>query len=65
MEFYDKFLDRFQDLLKVKNPTLSKAKMEQLLRAFKGKCFGGIWHCDIDHALLESSSWYGFTKFLN
>ena len=27
--------------------------------------FWGIWCCLIDHALLESSSWYGFTKFLN
>ena len=27
--------------------------------------FWGIWCCHIDHALLQSSSWYGFTKFLN
>ena len=27
--------------------------------------FWGICCCYIDHALLESSSWYGFTKFLN
>ena len=40
MEFYDKFLDRFQDLSKVKNPAVSKAKVYQLLRAFKRKCFG-------------------------
>ena len=26
--------------------------------------FWGILCCHIDHALLESSSWYGFTKFL-
>ena len=26
MEFYDKFVDRFQDILKVKNPAVSKAK---------------------------------------
>ena len=42
MEFYDIFVDRFQDISKVKNPAVSKAKVEQLLRAFKTKCFGGI-----------------------
>ena len=26
MEFYDKFMDKFQDLSKVKNPAASKAK---------------------------------------
>ena len=26
MEFYDKFVDRFQDLTKAKNPAVSKAK---------------------------------------
>ena len=50
---------------KVKNPAVSKAKVYQLLRAFKRKCFGGIWCCHIDNALLESSSWYGFIIFLN
>ena len=33
--------------------------------SFQKKLFGGIWCCHIDHVLLESSSWYGFTKFLN
>ena len=27
--------------------------------------FRGIWYCHIDHVLLECSSWYGSTKFLN
>ena len=27
MEFYDKFLDRFQDISKVKNPAVSKSKV--------------------------------------
>ena len=27
MEFYDKLVDRFQDLSKVKNPAVSKAKV--------------------------------------
>ena len=27
MEFYDKFVDRFQDLSKVKNPAVSKAEV--------------------------------------
>ena len=36
MEFYDKLVERFQDLSK----GLSKAKVEQLLRAFKRKYFG-------------------------
>ena len=39
MEFYDKFEDRLQDISKVKNPAVSKAKVKQLLRAFKRKCF--------------------------
>ena len=40
MEFYDKFVDRFQDLPKVKNPAFSKPKVYQSVRAFKRKCFG-------------------------
>ena len=32
MEFYDKLVDRFKDLSKVKNPAVGKA--------FKRKCFG-------------------------
>ena len=40
MEFYDKYVDRFQYLSKVKNPAVSKVKVQQLLRAFKRKCFG-------------------------
>ena len=38
MEFYDKFVDRFQDKSKEKNPAASKAKLWHLLRAFKRKC---------------------------
>ena len=33
--------------------------------SFLKKTFSGIWSCHIGHALLESSSWCGFTKFLN
>ena len=40
MEFYDKFADRFQDISKVKNPAVSKEKVQQLLRIFKRICFG-------------------------
>ena len=40
MEFYDKLVDRFQDMLKVKNSSVSKAKVKSLLKAFKRKCFG-------------------------
>ena len=66
IEFYDKLVDRFQDLSKVKNPTFSKAKVWKLLRAIKRKWFfGEIWYCHIDHGLLESSLWYGFKKLLN
>ena len=56
MELYDKFVDRFQDISKVKDPGL--------LRAFKKKCFGGIWCCHIIHTLIENCSWYGFMKIL-
>ena len=55
MQFYDKFVDRFQDISKVKSPAVSKAKVWQLLRAFKIKYFWGIWCCHIDHALLKGS----------
>ena len=40
MEFYDKLVDRFQDMFKVKNSSVSKAKVKSLLKAFKRKCFG-------------------------
>ena len=40
MEFYDKFVNRLRDISKVKNPGVSRAKVQQLLRAFKRKCFG-------------------------
>ena len=56
MEFYDKFVDRFQYISKVKNPAVSKADIWQLLRVFKRKCFGGMRCCHIDHALVEVSS---------
>ena len=42
MDFNDKFEDRFQGISKLKNLAVSKAKAQQLLRAFKRKCFGGI-----------------------
>ena len=42
MEFYDIFVDRFQGLSKVKNSAASKTKVQQLVRAFKRKCFRGI-----------------------
>ena len=43
MEFYNKFVDRFQDISKVRNPPLSKTKVNMhLLRAFKKNRFGGI-----------------------
>ena len=41
MEFYE-FVDRFQEISKVKIPAVGEAKVKQLLRAFKRKCFGGI-----------------------
>ena len=42
MELNDKFVDKFQDILKVNNPAVSKTKVYQLLRAFKRKCFREI-----------------------
>ena len=40
MAFYEKFLDRFQDLPKVKNPAVSKTKLQKTVRSFKRKSFG-------------------------
>ena len=40
MEIYDKFVDRLQDLSIVKSPGVSKAKVLQLVDAFKRKNFG-------------------------
>ena len=40
MGLYNKFVDRFEDISKVKNPAVSEARVKQLLRAFKRKCFG-------------------------
>ena len=37
MDFYDKFVDRFQKLSKIKNPAVSKLKG---FRTFKRKCIG-------------------------
>ena len=48
MDFYDKFVDRFQDLPKVKSP-------DNYLELSKENVLG-ILCCHIDHALLESSS---------
>ena len=39
MKFYDKFVDRFQDI-KVKNPAVSKTKVQQFLEPSKGNVFG-------------------------
>ena len=40
MEFYDKLVEKFHDLLKVQNLAVSKAKVKlYLLRAFYRKCF--------------------------
>ena len=40
MEFYDKLVERFQDLSKMENPAVSKAKVKlKSLRAFQRKCF--------------------------
>ena len=36
MEFYDKFVDRFQVISKVKNPAVSKAKSSNYLEPSKG-----------------------------
>ena len=40
MEFYEKIVDKFLDISKVKNPAVSKAKVLQLLRAFKENILG-------------------------
>ena len=64
MELYDKSVDRFQDLSKVQNPDVSKAKSNNYLELTK-KIFEEIGLCHNDHALSEGFSWYGFTKFLN
>ena len=40
MELYDKFVDRFQEMPKVQNSNVSKAKVKLLLRDFKRKYFG-------------------------
>ena len=40
MEFYDKFVDRFQDISTVKNPAVSNVEVKQLLTAFKKKVLG-------------------------
>ena len=44
MDFYDKYLDRFQDPSKVKNSAAIQKKM-----------FRGICCCHIDYVLVESS----------
>ena len=38
MEFCDKLVDRFQDLSKVKNPSMQRFNYNYL-KAFKRKCF--------------------------
>ena len=42
MEFYDKFIDRFQDLSKVKNPAVNKAKSNNYLELLKENVFGNM-----------------------
>ena len=37
MDFYDKFVDRFQDLSKVKNPAFSKTKGLIITKSFQKK----------------------------
>ena len=51
MDFYDKFVDRFQNLSKVKNSVVQQAEGLMITYSFQKKMF-----CHIDHALLESSS---------
>ena len=43
--------------------TRQKKIKNQKIRAFN--MFWGIWCCHINHPLLESSSWFGLTKFFN
>ena len=55
MEFYDKFMYRFHDMSKVKNPTVSKAKaITQNLQ--KKMIWEKMMLSYVDHALLEGSS---------
>ena len=60
MEFYDEFVDRLPDILKVKNAAVTKAKVEQLLRAFNRKFWG-----EYDAATLTMLYMKFLTKFLN
>ena len=55
MELYDKSVDRFQDLSKVQNPDVSKAKSNNYLELTK-KIFEEIGLCHNDHALSEGFS---------
>ena len=41
MEFYDKFVDKFQDLSNVKNTAVSKSRSNNYLETFKKKIFSG------------------------
>ena len=41
MEFYDKFMDRFQDISKVKNAAISKEKTSNNLEPSKANIFLG------------------------
>ena len=42
MEFYDKYVDRFQDLSKLKNPTVRKAKVTNYLERSKENVIGNM-----------------------
>ena len=42
MEFYDKFVDRFQVISKVKNPAVSKAKSSNNLEPSKENVSGDM-----------------------
>ena len=56
MEFYYKFVDKFQDLSKVKTPAVTARQMYKITWSFQKKIFLGVSCCNIDHALLESYS---------
>ena len=63
MEIYGKLVDRFHDLSKVKNPA-ARQRSNNYLDLSKENVLRNMM-LSYDHALLESSSRYGFTKFLN
>ena len=61
--FITNFVDRFRDLS-------NKSCCQQgegliITQSLQERMFQGMWCCHTDHALLESSSWHGYIKFLN